>query len=118
MNAFTRQMQAQGSERFLRANGRRFVISYQDKRRVLSEVLAEVDGTVESFTGFWRGQPKIGFHTLDTAGNYRRLAMRERDAFRRRVFIRRCREAIADSIAYRMTAEQVERCRQIYSEAA
>lgn len=122
MNAFQRQMKLQGSEHSLSANGRRFVVGFEKRDgkriRVLSEVLSEGDGCISYFNGFWRGQPRLGFATLDGAGEWRRIAMRERDEFRRKGFMRKCREAIQDSKSFRETAEQVERCRVIYSEAA
>jgi len=91
MNAFTKRMRAQGSDRFLKVGSRLFTYhhSANGQERELSEVLDWKDGTISVLPGYFRGKKHYGFPMLLSAALDRKYAMQSTDEYRRRRFISR-----------------------------
>jgi hypothetical protein len=109
----TRYARQLGTARHVHANGRVWTVERADGARQIGEV---INGAF--FPGMWSGQPRLGFASLDVAGNWRRRALTEHNALYRIQFKRRCWESIEHSRAMRVTHERLTEAREVYAIAA
>lgn len=94
-----------GTAQNLKANGRIWTVERSCGDRMLAELNRGKDGGLSFMPGFWKGQPRLGFATLEGAGYWRRRARDTRDAQHRALFKRRAIDAIFASREMRVTHE-------------